>query len=358
MKNQQLILFSSLISGDCKGNKRMNPLKAVYCRAFQLGFKLALPLLPYREPKILKNMEEVAETLKKKKIGSVLLVTDQGIRGCGLTAHLEKVLREQGIDCPVFDGTVPNPTIDNIEEARALYLEHSCGALIGFGGGSSIDCAKAVGARIARPNKNVRQMRGILKVGKKIPPLFAIPTTAGTGSETTLAAVITNPENQHKYPINDFVLIPHYAVLDPLVTLGLPQQLTATTGMDAMTHAVEAFIGRSTTGKTRRYAKKAVKWIYENIETVYTDGLNERARRKMLYASFLAGESFSISYVGYVHAIAHSLGGQYGTPHGLANAVILPYFLDHYGKTIDKKLAILAKNAGMADKDQSIAEAA
>ena len=230
--------------------------------------------------------------------------------------------------------------------------------IIGFGGGSSMDCAKAVGACAVKPNQSLAQMKGILKVHKKLPLLMAVPTTAGTGSETTLAAVITDADTRYKYAINDFPLIPRYAVLDPKVTLSLPPFITATTGMDALTHAVEAYIGNSTTIDTRRDALKAVKLIFENIDIAYEHGDNIQARRNMLHASFYAGCAFTKSYVGYVHAVAHSLGGQYNVPHGLANAILLPLVLREYGSCIDKKLHRLAIAAGLADKNTPDHEAA
>ena len=269
----------------------------------------------------------------------------------GLTKRLEKVLSENNIKYTIYDKTVANPTTKNVAEAMDLFLSNNFNAIIGFGGGSSMDCAKAVGAKIAKPKQSLAKMKGILKVHKRIPLLIAVPTTAGTGSETTLAAVITDAETRHKYAINDFPLIPRYAILDPKVTLSLPPFITATTGMDALTHAVEAYIGNSTTYGTRMDALKAVELIFENIDTVYTDGKNEEARKKMLHASFYAGCAFTKSYVGYVHAVAHSLGGEYNVPHGLANAVILPLVLEAYGSTIYKKLHKLAIAAGLADKN-------
>ena len=245
-----------------------------------------------------------------------------------------------------------------MEEARALYLKESCGALIGFGGGSAIDCAKAVGARIARPKTPIRSMKGILRVLRRIPLLIAVPTTAGTGSEVTLASVITDSESGHKFPINDFPLIPRVAVLDVENTRSLPPAMTATTGMDALTHAVEAYIGRSTTASTRADALEAVRLIFENLENAYEHGNNIQAREHMLTAAFLAGRSFSKSYVGYVHGLAHSLGGQYGVPHGLANAVILPYFLEEYGPACWEKLGKLAKAAGLAQEADSAQQSA
>ncbi len=336
----------------------MNPIKKLYCRTFQSVFKIAIPLLPYRSPELLHGMEELVGKLNELQLASVLLVTDAGIRGLGLTKHLEELLSENNISCTVYDGTVANPTTDNVDEALTLYKKNNCQSLIGFGGGSSMDCAKAVGACIARPKTPLMKMKGILKVIRPLPPLFAVPTTAGTGSETTLAAVITDAKTRVKYPINDFPLIPRYAVLDPEVTRSLPPFITASTGLDALTHAVEAYIGRSTTKKTRKAALKAVQLIFANLQTAYHDGNNMSARKNMLHASYYAGVAFTISYVGYVHAVAHSLGGKYNIPHGLANAVLLPIVLRDYGSTIYKKLHELADAAGLSDASESDASAA
>ena len=276
----------------------------VFCRVFQGAFRAALPVLPYREPKILKEVKMIPKLLQQKKIRRVLLVTDAGVRGLGLTSRLEMGLKEAGIKCAVYDKVVANPTIINIEEARKLYLKSGAQAIIAFGGGSAMDCAKVTGARVVKPRQPVYKMKGLLKIWRKLPLLIAVPTTAGTGSETTLAAVITDAGTKHKYPINDFNLIPHYAVLDYHVTLGLPKHITATTGMDALTHAVEAYIGRSTNAFTRKMAEDATKLIYENLKTAYDDGQNKKARENMLEAAYCAGVAFSRSYVGYVHAFS------------------------------------------------------
>ena len=331
----------------------MNIVKTAYCRIFQQVFHAALPVLPYRKPEILGNVEELSNLLVEKGIGCVMLVTDQMIRSCGLTARLEELLQDREIRCIVYDKTVANPTTDNVEEALAWYLEEKCEALIGFGGGSSMDCAKAIGARVARPDKQLDKMEGILKVLRPLPLLIAVPTTAGTGSETTLASVIVDSKTRHKYPINDFPLIPRYAVLDPEVTRSLPPTLTATTGMDALTHAVEAYIGRSTTKETRQDAVNAVRLIFANIRDAYADGNNMKARKQMLRAAYLAGNAFTRSYVGYVHAVAHSLGGKYNTPHGLANAVLLPFVLEAYGQTAFRPLHVLAVAVGISDWRES-----
>lgn len=328
-------------------------IKKIWCRIFQIGFRTALPVLPYREPKIIDSCLKLDNVLKKEEIKSVLIVTDKGIVSNGLVAPVEDVLKKNNIKYVIFDKTQPNPTVKNVEEALSVYKSNNCNCLIAIGGGSSMDCAKALGARISYPNKTVGQMKGILRVLRKLPTLIAIPTTAGTGSEVTLASIITDSEKQHKYALMSFPLIPHYAVLDASLTYSLPSHLTATTGMDALTHAVEAYIGRSTSKETRKLALQATKLIFENIEIAYADGKNHRARENMLYAAYKAGVAFSKSYVGYIHAVAHSLGGQYGTPHGLANAVIMPYVLKSYGQSAYKKLHKLAISVGISNESEA-----
>lgn len=336
----------------------MNIFKKMYCRIFQMCFRIALPFLPYREPVILDSIKEIPNNLKNLSIKNILLITDKGIRNLGITKELEDILSKNNINCIVYDETLPNPTIDNIESARKLYVDYSCEALIAFGGGSPIDCAKAVGARIAYPKKTIGKLKGLLKIRRKIPLLIAVPTTAGTGSEVTLASVVSDPSIQHKYTLMDFNLIPRYAVLDPSVTVTLPKHLTSTTGLDALTHAIEAYIGRSTTIDTRKKAIEAIKLIFENLEEAYNNGSNLTARANMLKAAYLAGIAFSKSYVGYVHAVAHSLGGQYNIPHGLANAVLLPIVLEKYGKSIYKKLHKLSIEVGISSKDENKEESA
>ncbi len=331
----------------------MNIASKFFCRVFQAGFRAALPILPYREPKIVPSCLELGGVFKKEKTTSVLVVTDAGIVKNGLTIPLENVLKKNKVRYTVYDKTQPNPTVDNVEDALTLYHKNKCDTLIAIGGGSAMDCAKAVGARVAYPKRSLRQLGGKLKVWRKLPTLIAIPTTAGTGSEVTLAALVTEPKNHKKYAVMSFPLIPHYAVLDAKLTYSLPPHLTATTGMDALTHAVEAYIGRSTSKETRRLALEATKLVFGNVDKAYTDGHNHEARENMLHAAYKAGIAFSKSYVGYIHAVAHSLGGRYGTPHGLANAVIMPYVLESYGKCAYKKLHRLGVAAGVCSENDS-----
>lgn len=329
----------------------MNLITKCFCRSFQTVLRAALPFLPYRDPKILNSVQEIPQCLAQKKIGHVLIVTDGFLHLSGMLEPMKKALTEQGIRYTVYDEVTPNPTVLNVELAREKYLQEGCQGLIGFGGGSAIDCAKAVGARIARPRLSIPKMKGILKIWLPIPYLIAVPTTAGTGSETTLATVITDHKTSHKFPISDFPLIPRVAVLDPEMTRSLPKHLTSTTGMDALTHAVEAYIGHSTNADTRSAALEAARLIAENLEKAYIDGNNMTARANMLRAAYLAGGAFSKSYVGYCHAVAHSLGGQYHIPHGLANAVLLPYVLEAYGETAHKKCKDIAIAMHLADAE-------
>ncbi|SOC44658.1 iron-containing alcohol dehydrogenase [Ureibacillus acetophenoni] len=329
----------------------------LYCRIYQQSFKFAKNFLSWREPELLEgenSLDKLPDLIKSKGINNVLIVTDKGITTIGLMDDLLEGLRSKGINYVVYDGTVPNPTIDNIEDALSLYRENKCEGIVAFGGGSPMDCAKGVGARIARPEKAIPQMKGQLKVRKAIPPLFAIPTTAGTGSEATLVAVISNSKTHEKYAINDPVLFPHYAVLDPLLTINLPPHITSTTGMDALTHAVEAYIGKSNTEETKKCAREAVTLVFENLYEAYSNGSNITARKNMQKASYLAGFAFTRAFVGYVHAIAHTLGGFYNFPHGLANAIILPYVLEYYGSSAHKPLAELADLIGITEESDSM----
>ena len=336
-------------------------LKKIWYRTCQKVLMFGMCFMDWSEPELLEGEGAVLrlpEFIKNKGLDKVLVVTDKGLMGLHLLDPLFSKLQEIGVNYVVFDDVQPNPTITNIENCRSVYLENNCQGIIAFGGGSPMDCAKAAAARVVKPKQSVRKMRGYLKVHKKLPPLFAVPTTAGTGSETTLAAVVTDPETHEKNAICDSCLRPKYAVLDPTLTIGLPHHITSTTGMDALTHAVEAYIGKSNVKSTIRYAEEATKLIFDNLEKAYTNGKDIEARNNMLKGSFLAGSAFTRAFVGYVHAIAHNLGGMYNTPHGLANAVILPYVLEWYGASVYKKLAKLADLIGITNEQMSVEEKA
>lgn len=336
-------------------------IKKMRYRTCQKVLKLGLCLMDWTEPTLLEGENAVLKLpslIKEKEIKKVLIVTDKGLMKLNLLEPLFEKLKEEGIDYVVFDEVQPNPTIPNIENCKDVYISNKCEAIIAFGGGSPMDCAKAAAARVVKPKQSVRQMRGYLKVGKKLPPFFAVPTTAGTGSETTLAAVVTDPETHEKNAIADMSLRPKFAVLDPILTINLPPHITSTTGMDALTHAVESYIGKSNVKSTIKYAEDAVVLIHNNLVKVYENGKDIKARENMLKASYLAGNAFTRAFVGYVHAIAHNLGGLYNTPHGLANAVILPYVLEWYGESVYKPLAKLADIIGITDEQMSQEEKA
>jgi len=348
----------------------MGALKKVYYRTYQFIMGLSLHLLPWFEPEIISGTDSIKRLpgiVRKKGIRNVLVVTDPVLMGLGLPDSLFEALSAAGITYAVYDQVQPNPTIENIEASFTTYREHKCQAIIAFGGGSPMDCAKATGARVARPHRSVTQMKGLFKVimpamkmGSLLPPpLFAVPTTAGTGSETTVTAVVSNAQTHEKFPFNDPVLRPRYAVLDPALTVGLPPHITATTGIDALTHAVESCIGKFyNNADTRMKAVLAVRMIFNNIEKVYKDGNDLEARGQMLLASYYAGYSFTRGAVGYIHGIGHKLGAMYGVPHGLAMSVTMPYVLEWYGEAAHKPLAELAEIAGVARFDMSRAEKA
>lgn len=326
----------------------MNPVYKLYCRTYQGVFRVLLPVFPYRKQKVYDSITAIPELLRGKKKNAVLLVVDGAVHRLGLTNRLESLLTENGIRYAVYEQNTPNPTIDDVEAALQTYHRSGAQALIAVGGGSAMDCAKVTGARVVRPRLKVEKMEGILKILHPLPLFIAVPTTAGTGSETTIAAVITDAKTHHKYPICDFPLAPAAAVLETDMTIGLPPFITATTGLDALTHAVEAYIGRSADRLTRQRSEEAVGLIYRYLQRCVRNGADREARQGMLKAAYLAGGAFSRSYVGYIHGIAHSLGGQYGVAHGLANAAILPQFLEIYGSACYRKLARLARNAGIS----------
>lgn len=329
-------------------------LKKIWYRVFQFVLTSAMYLMPWRQPELITgagSIKQLPALIRKKGIQHVLIVTDAVLHRIGLLNSLFAACDEAGLAYTLFDGAEPNPSIENIEDARKLYLENKCQGMIAFGGGSSMDCAKAAGARIAKPRQSVAQMGGTLRVLKRIPTIFAVPTTAGTGSETTIAAVVTDRATHHKYAIQDLCLIPRYAVLDPELTVGLPPHITSTTGMDALTHAVEAYTNLFAPKSTDRLAEQAVQLIFDNLENVYRDGTDLAARYNMQLASFYGGAAFTRACVGYVHGVAHTLGGLYGTPHGLANAVILPYVMEEFGPAVYHKLARLAEIVHIQGKD-------
>ena len=332
----------------------------LFCRSFQAVMKLGNYFMGYRLPEYLSgpgSIQKLPEFMLKKGAKKALVVTDKGLMGLGLPNGMLKALEENNIEYVLFSEVKPNPTSRDVEAGYKLYAENNCQCIVAFGGGSPMDCAKGIAAKSAHPNKSVAQLQGLLKVHKRIPLFFAVPTTAGTGSETTVAAVITDDKTHRKASINDPSILPKYAVLDPELTIGLPPFVTAMTGMDALCHAVEAYTNYTyTTPLERQLSKDAVKLVYENLLTVYKDGKNVEARQNMLMASFYAGRAFTRGCVGYVHAIGHTLGGLYNIPHGLAIALCFSPVLRAYLPFAESKLSELALFCGLGSIDNSDAE--
>lgn len=308
-------------------------------------------LLVWKEPKLLEGYSELVDALTFRNVDNVLIVSDANCVKFGLTKHLQEKLKESNIKFTVFSDITPNPTFDNVYNGKKVYIDNKCNGIIAVGGGSTMDCAKGIGVVVTN-KKPIEKYKGLFKVRHKLPLLIAIPSTSGTGSETTIAAVIRNDKTKEKFPIESFKVVPAFALLDEKLLEKLPKNVFATTGMDALTHAVEAYLNSYATKKTKKYSLDAIKLIKENIVKGYKDPTDLVAKKNMLHASFLAGKAFTRAMVGSVHAVAHALGGKYNLPHGYLNAVILPYILNIYKSVSRKKMKEMAVYAGIAsDKD-------
>ena len=288
----------------------------------------------------------------------VLIVTDAMLVKIGLIAPLKEALEAAGVACAVYDGVEPDPTHDQIQAGLAVAREQGSDAILAVGGGSPMDAAKVIAA-CATNDKTISELVGNFKVKKAPLPIYAVPTTAGTGSEVTIAAVVTDTALQQKTPVVDPKLVPVMAALDASLMLGLPPHVTAATGMDALTHAVESYISSFANDETRRLSGAATRMIFANLPRAYDDGNDVEARQAMAIASTYAGIAFSKASLGYVHAIAHNFGGLYHTPHGLANAIILPHVLDYSRDAAAERLAELAVMIGAgthAEPAQALAQ--
>ena len=328
----------------------------VFCRSFQAAMKAGNYFMGYRTPQLVAagpgSIKKLPYAIKQQGVNNILLVTDEGLLKLGLPSRLTEALEKTNVRYTLFSDVQPNPTDLNVEAGLELYKQNGCEGIVAFGGGSPMDCAKGIAARLAHPNKTIPQLQGILKVHKRIVPFWAVPTTSGTGSETTVAAVLTEAATHHKASINDPAILPKYAVLDPELTVGLPPFITATTGMDALCHAVEAYTNQTyNTSVENTMAKDAVRLIHDWLYIAYQDGSNLKAREKMQYAAFYAGRAFTRGCVGYVHAVGHTLGGLYGVAHGLAMSVILPHVMRQFGPAVYDRLADLADVCGLPGTD-------
>ena len=371
----------------------------IYERGFQFGMGIGMKLMPASKQKLVSgpgSLAEVPGLLAKQELEKPLIVTGLSVSKTDFFQRLVRALKESGREAAIFNEVEPDPSTDLIGRVIAAYKDHECDCFIALGGGSNMDAAKAAAAALARPGKTLQQLGGVMKVRSRTPYMIAIPTTAGTGSECTVAAVVTDSRTHRKFAINDPCLCPDAAVLDADLTAGLPSHVVAATGMDALTHAIEAWLNRPYHKRgTPRQCAQAVHDIMMYLPFVYeaarageeaaeampaamgtsvtVPGAVEapaaepvavetpaaepvaveapatadmsRARQKLLEASYLAGQAFTVACVGNVHAIAHTLGGLYHIPHGEANAVLLPVILEDYGSKVWKSLAELVREA-------------
>lgn len=316
-------------------------------------------LLPDKTPVTFIGQEsarELCESISHTCSDKVLIVTDARLVELGLIDRITGSLDAVGLRWSIYSGVEPDPTFTQVEAGYAQFENEGCKVVIAVGGGSSMDAAKLIAAMATNPGP-LHKLEGMMKVKRAPAPLFAIPTTAGTGSEATLAAVISDSETHAKKFFADPKLIPLMTALDPTLMTGLPAPMTAATGMDALTHAVESFLSRMSTTTTEMYAKIGVRLIFEHLHSACADGNNIESRKAMALASYYGGLAFTRTSVGYVHAIAHTFGAYYRTPHGLANAIALPYVLEFSKGSAEGRLARLADVIGCeGTSDQEKAE--
>lgn len=313
----------------------------------------------YIQPKMIKGehaLLDLIDVLKKQYLTRYMIVTTPGFIKRGTLQSFFDALKQNDIQYSIFHGVKPDPDISDVEMLKEMYIKDGCQALIAIGGGSVIDCSKAALACVQVKKLDVTTVLHTGRVSKPLPLLIAVPTTAGTGSEVTAGAVITDPIQKRKYALSNLFLILKYAVLDSSLLVSLPSNMTAYTGMDALTHAIEAYINCFNNRKTNEYALRAIKTIFQYLVPSFEDGLNMQYRLELLEASYNAGVAISNNYVGYVHAIAHGIGGMYHLQHGMINATILPIVLEEYGSAVVSKLAKIADVVGITganDQDKS-----
>ncbi len=322
--------------------------------------RLVSKLLPDRVPMTFIGPDSTAElcsSLAQMSTSKVLIVTDAGLVKAGIAKRVTDALDQSGVGWSMYDGVEPDPTFAQVDAGLAQLERENCDGVLAVGGGSSMDAAKVIAAT-ATNGRDARKLEGMMKVRNPPVSLSAIPTTAGTGSEVTVAAVVSETETHTKKFFIDPKLLPDMTALDPSLMAGLPPAITAATGMDALTHAVESFIAKTSNAQTEHWATAAVRLIFAHLPTAYANGSDLEARKAMALASYYAGLAFTRTSVGYVHAIAHTFGAYYRTPHGLANAIALPHVLEFSKDDARPQLARLGELIGVeGTSDQQKAEA-
>lgn len=312
-------------------------------------------VVPVRRPMLFvgeTSCDELCDMLINEGSTNVFIVTDTVLNKLGIPAKVTDYLDKKNIQYKVYDGVTPDPTFKIVEEGLRQSLDAKCNSIVAIGGGSVIDAAKMI-AMSQGNNCKPQQLIGILKARKPATPLYCIPTTAGTGSEATLGAVVSDDETHQKALSIDPRMVPLAAAIDPVIMKGMPAHITADTGIDVLTHALEAWMSVNASVETDYYAASAVKSVMHYLPVVYKDGDDLKAREAMGIAAHYGGIAFNKAGLGYVHAIAHQLGAYYRIPHGRANAIVLPYVLDINRHASKKRLAELAKKIGMIEDGQA-----
>lgn len=320
-------------------------LKHLLYRGYTNGLKVAAYVLPLPKPTLFSgpgSIHELTEAIADLGFKKLILVTDEGLVKIGMAEQVSESARTRGLDVALYAEVKPDPTYDQVERGLNVYLESGCDAILALGGGSAMDCAKVIAARVTN-KKSIKRLAGLFRVWRTPAPLFVIPTTSGTGSEVTVAAVVSEPDTHHKTPLMDPKLVPLMAALDANLLVGLPAKITADTGIDALTHAIEAYISRNATTETKAYSVAAIKLIFQYLPRAVEEGSDIQARQKMAMASYYAGLAFTKASLGYVHAFAHNLGAKYGLPHGMANGLALLPVLRFSFSEIEPQLTALSE---------------
>ena len=294
---------------------------------------------------------QLCATISQFGLRNILLVTDRPLVELGVVNIAVDALHRHAVETTIYDGVLPDPTLQVADDGLAVLRRHNCDGVLAFGGGSSIDCAKVI-ALAAGNNCQAADCIGLNNYKLPALPFFAAPTTAGTGSEGTFIAVISDNDTHRKAAVLGAALIPRATALDPQLMTSLPPHITAATGMDALTHAIESYIGLWETGETGFYGLTACKLIFENLETACGDGENLSARQAMALASYYGGLAITNTLVGYVHAVSHNLGAKYGIAHGLGNAMVLPHVLELMRDAAAEKMADIAVHCGFGERDE------
>ncbi|AXY01191.1 iron-containing alcohol dehydrogenase [Vibrio alfacsensis] len=329
-------------------------LKHLLYRGYTNGLKVAAHILPMPRPTLFSgagSTYELIEAIAELGFKKLLLVTDEGLVQIGMAKQISQTAQSQGLEVVLYSEVKPDPTYDQVESGLDVYFQSQCDAILALGGGSAMDCAKVIAARVTN-RRPIKRLAGLFRIWRAPAPLFVIPTTSGTGSEVTIAAVVSEPDTHKKTPLMDPKLVPLMAALDANLLLGLPPKITADTGIDALTHALEAYISRNATQETKAYSVAAMKLIFEYLPRAVEKGSDVNARHKMAMASYYAGLAFTKASLGYVHAFSHNLGAKYGLPHGMANGLALLPVLRFSLPEIEPQLAALSEGLEVGESEE------